>query len=345
WSPDGRWFLAYGREGVALYTADGRLARRYLLAGDALLRAYWAPDSRHVAVAPGTAVVPPRTALLDTDGGVRELELGWRTIPAAPAGGDPWSAAGRLALTVEGAGPGTPPAPRAIWTVGADGAAPRRLIAGNYAFAGWSRDGRTLYLLGDVTGGAPRALYAVDGDTGERRVVARADDLAGQLAGAGAALAVGDAPWAFAAAVPAPTGDHLAVWLVQPATYATIRGMQAPWLVVLDSGGRPAWWWRAGGRSEPLSTAWSPDGRALAVGYGQALTGVQGGVVLLDAGGRPTLGFALPDIRDGGPTSLRWSPDGRSLALVQEHTLTLIDAATGRRWALLPAAGPPAWRP
>lgn len=347
WSPDGRWFLAYGREGVALYAADGQLARRYPLAGDAALRAYWAPDSRHVAVAPGGAAGPATTWLLDTGGGVRALDLGARTFPSAPAGGDPWSSTGVLALAVDGAGSGTPSPPRAIWTVGADGGAPRRLAEGDDTFAGWSLDGRTLYLLGDAAGGAPRTLFAVDGAAGARRALARADDLVGQLARPGTpAPATGDAPWSFAAAVPAPGGDGLAVWLAQPATYATIRVIEAPWLVVLDGAGRARWWWHAGGRSEPLYTAWSPDGRMLAASYGQALTGVQGGVVLLDTSGRhPPRGFALTDVRNADPVSLRWSPDGRTLALVQDRTLTILDVATGRRWPLLPAAGPPTWRP
>ena len=120
----------------------------------------WSPDrTKVVGLQP-----PPRSGLqiLDIRSGAR--------MDLLPFGKDPvWSAAtNRIAFVREM--PGKGPDGEEIWIVGTDGGNPRKL--GDGGFPSWSSDGKTIFFHSrkekqimavepDVTGGAPRELFAM----------------------------------------------------------------------------------------------------------------------------------------------------------------------------------------
>lgn len=331
-SPDGQRLIAYGDRDAgiwpapataALYTADGRLLRRYTLGGATPLIPYWAPDSRHLAffarVGAQVGIEGDfRTWLLD-EHGEREIQLGRQTLVGTSSGTGVWSSRGELLLSViaadsNGDGSITTADRQATWVIGADGSNPRHLRDENAANLGWSRDGRTAYLLDAA------AITAVNTASGENTTIVRfaaiADELRSRSARQGATEATTITGFAYFPAAIAPSGDRFAIWLTPDAS-DNATTLPPSYLVVLDTQGRIVGLTRGETNTRPRFVAWSPDGARIAYSY--ATTGSDLGGIRVVSSTSTTLTDTSPPLAmianqtpDG--LSLRWSPDSRQLA-------------------------------
>lgn len=369
WAPDGRRFLANGwadNQGakptstVVLFSTEGRVLRRYALGAVQPLVAHWAPDSRHVAllVRSGTVVDGEDsgvgTWLLDEDG-ARELKLGARTFVGTTTGMGAWSASGRLAVEViprdtNGDGritrAGDTPE---LWTVDATGGGAKKLSSGNSLFLGWSANGKDAFMT-DVEAGR---VLAIEERTGAGRDVTTAEGIRSQLRaqpGPDGQVPVALSFAQYQAFALSPAGDRLALWLVADGDGG---GRGAPYLAIVDAGGRLLSQGRAPAGAHPQFTTWAPGGTHLAYSYSRfggdgtpnGPSGIQ--IVAVEGVGippaRPVFAGVETDYVDRG---LRWSPDGRRLAFVWVMRQRIVDVTNSTAPLTLDVSkGWPGWRP
>ena len=365
-SPDGRRLIVYGNRqpetwpdatAAALYTAEGQLLRRYTLGGATPLIPYWSPDSRRIAfftslgARVGTEGVF-RTWLLD-EHGEREVQLGRQTLVGTSSGTGVWSSRGDLLVSViaadsNGDGAITSSDRQETWVIHNDGSAPRRLRDETAAILGWSRDGRTAYLL------TADALIAVDVASGSSKVVASAADVIAALRAMATqqSVAAPDASitgFAYFPAAIAPSGDRFAVWLI-PKTAEKATTAPPPYLVVLDAQGRIAGVTRGETNTWPRFTAWSPDSARIA--YSTATMGNDLGSIRVVGSTTTALAdtsVALATIGSNTPDGLsaRWSPDGQQLTFSTNGLLEVASGANLGERRRLPGQiyGWPNWQP
>jgi hypothetical protein len=238
-----------------------------------------------------------------------------------------------------------------VWQVDLASGDVRRLTQGDFLPLGWSADGRLLLALGGrqprgggVQPGEPvfTELIAVDGDSGERRTLERADRAARMLVG----TAPGMRSW-FNFATLSPNGYHLALWVVQEplaGTPGTPGPVDAALLAILSLNvdGTPS----AIGAVRPadgggFSYGWSPDGQRLAV-PGYAPTSGERVLTILD---RVNAVPSLYPLANAGDPAVTWSSDGRWFAYVGPQGLAIAAASTTSAIVLDSEGRAPAWRP
>ena len=235
---DSEWSYLYGERAYDLVRAniDGGWSKRLAYGYDSGIFPSWSPDGERLALLSGANLI-----VMAADGSTQQaIELRRERYYAAPR----WSPdSRRLAVTAATSDPRVGRVARSpvVYTVGADGSDPRRLVSGVVSAPTWSPDGQ--WLAYARVGGGEVILAAIRTDgTDERQLatIAQGDWTARNVW-------IRTLSWS-------PDGRHLAYSCGQH-------------LCVVATDGRPT------GRTPALPGgsmgAWSPDGRRIVVtGFG-----------------------------------------------------------------------------
>ncbi len=328
WSPDGR-FIAYHSYlgGIWVIPARGGVSRQVAIAG---ANPAWSPDGSRIAFQSDEhADVTPSAFGAQSGSTIGVVDADGTNFRQVTHAGDPlgghalpvWTPDGRrIAFSVFDASPD-----HEVWTVPADGGAPRRLHVG-----------KGFYELAFAPDGS--ALYAAGGEALIVRVPF--DQSSGTMDGPASYIPIPGVPGARGLTV-SPDGRRLA--------FAGLALDSQIWQLPVAENGTPA------GMARPLTSdtsrrtsmpAYSPDGSKVA--YVSTRRGERPNIWVMDVDGRNRVQVTSDAHGNGDPP---WLPDGRRLSFRSGRDdgdmLWSVDIATRRVERLLDPArsGEEATRP